>query len=121
MRFGIVYSPYFAARLLPTHRLDAGDVAADLAHARGVLELARRPLEAQVELLLLQLDELVVELVVGHAAQIVLSLHGGHPSLLADARDEARLDRQLGRAKRERLARRSGAARRRSRTGCGRA
>src|SRR5690349_22224219 len=34
--------------LLPGDGLDAGDVAPRLAHARGILELTRGPLEAQV-------------------------------------------------------------------------
>ena len=50
-------------RALAQDGLDARDVAAHLAHPRGVLELAGGPLEAQVELLLLQLSELVAELV----------------------------------------------------------
>ncbi len=41
----------------------ASDVTANCPHARGVLELAGSTLEAQVELLLLQLLQLVVELV----------------------------------------------------------
>ncbi len=44
-------------------RLDAGDVLADFVDARGLLELAGCLLEAQVELLLLQVGELVLELI----------------------------------------------------------
>src|SRR5258708_6702712 len=51
-------------------RLDARDIAADLAHARGILELARGPLETQVEALLLELESLAVELVDGHGPQV---------------------------------------------------
>jgi hypothetical protein len=43
--------------------LDARDVAAHLFHAVGLLQLARRGLEAQVELLLLQLEQLIGKLV----------------------------------------------------------
>src|SRR5215217_1785112 len=56
------------------HRLDAGDVAPHLAHARRALELACSLLETQVELFLLQLDELVLQLILGLGAQIG-SLH----------------------------------------------
>src|SRR6478609_1514404 len=38
------------------------DVAANDAHARGILELARGTLEAQIELLLLELEHFVIEL-----------------------------------------------------------
>jgi len=48
---------------LRLHRLDTGDVAAHRAHASGVLELPRRPLEAQVELLLLEAGQLLAQLV----------------------------------------------------------
>ena len=44
-----------AAALL--HRLDAGNVAPHLTDARGLFELARRLLEAQVELLLLEPEQ----------------------------------------------------------------
>src|SRR5262249_8995407 len=50
--------------------LQARDVAAHLAHARGVFELTGGALEAQVELLLLQLQHLVVDLVDGHDLDI---------------------------------------------------
>src|SRR5687768_12647739 len=67
MRFGIVYSSGLdrSARALGLQRLDAGDLAADFLDPRGALELVGRGLEAQVELLALQLDELVGQLVVG--------------------------------------------------------
>jgi hypothetical protein len=45
-------------------RLDAGDVAPHLAHARGVLELSARPLETQVERFLAEVDQHRVQLVV---------------------------------------------------------
>src|SRR5215204_1260153 len=92
--------------LLPRQRAHAGDVLADLAHARGVLELSGRALEAQVELLLLQRQELILELVRRHCLEIREPLRRFHelPSLLGDALDEARLDRQLRGAEAQRLA-----------------
>src|SRR4051812_18437991 len=70
-RFGIpdLLSLRFGG-LLPRQRAHAGDVLADLAHARGVLELSGRALEAQVELLLLQRQELVLELVRRHRLEV---------------------------------------------------
>src|SRR5690349_7688351 len=53
------------ARTLTQNGLDARDVAAHLADARGVLKLTRSLAEAQVELLLLQGQELLVQLVRG--------------------------------------------------------
>src|SRR4051794_40062361 len=50
--------------------LDARDVTPHDPHPRCVLELSGRPLEAQVELLLLELERLVVELIDRHRAQI---------------------------------------------------
>src|SRR5262249_45116155 len=81
MRFGTSASLLrlrLGGALLPRDRPDAGDVAANLAHPRGVLELARRALKAQVEPLPLELQQLVVELVDGHVPQIVGLEHGGH-------------------------------------------
>src|SRR5262245_62200200 len=52
-----------AGTLLGRDGHDARDIATDLAHARGVLELAGGPLETQVEALLPELERLVVELV----------------------------------------------------------
>src|SRR5271166_1112810 len=63
-------SPRFSGTLLGGNRLDAGDVATDLPHARGVLQLTGRSLKAQVEALLLELESFVVELIDGHGAQI---------------------------------------------------
>src|SRR5512134_2713374 len=60
---------------MPRNRLDPGDVAPDLPHARCVLELARRRLKAQIELLLLQLEQLVAALIGRHGADLV-RLHG---------------------------------------------
>src|ERR1700760_1389106 len=48
----------------------AGDVTANDAHPRSVLQLPTRLLKAQVELLLLQLERLVVELILGHDANV---------------------------------------------------
>src|SRR5262245_2365645 len=94
-----------AGALLRRDGLDPRDVAANLPHPRGVLELACRPLEAQVEPLLLKLESLVVELIDGHVPEII-GLHGhSAPGLFRDALDEARLDRQLGGREPERLAR----------------
>src|SRR5919107_3503525 len=58
------------AHALAQDGLDARDVATHLADACGVLKLARGPAEAQVELLLLQGQELVVELIGGLGTQI---------------------------------------------------
>src|SRR3954451_16968362 len=92
--------------LLPRQRAHAGDVLADLAHARGVLELSGGALEAQVELLFLQRQELVLELVRRHRLEGREPLRRFHelPSLLGNALDEARLDRQLRGAEAQRLA-----------------
>ena len=51
----------FAA--LAADRLDPRDVAADTAHPRGVFELPGGALKAQVELLLLEVQELLLELI----------------------------------------------------------
>src|SRR5262249_54031499 len=104
IRFGISLSSLRLCRpaLLSRDGLEPRDVAAHLAHPRRVLELAGGPLEAQVELLLLELDHLVVDLLDVHAAGFAC-FHG--LILLGDALDEARLDRQLGGGEIERLAR----------------
>ena len=69
IRLGIaaLSSSACAAACCAEHGLDARDVAAHLAHARRALELAGGLLEAQVELLLLQLQELVLQLIGGLA------------------------------------------------------
>src|SRR5476649_49261 len=51
-----------AGALLPGDRFHTRDVAPNDAHARGVLQLTGSPLEAQIELLLLQLEHFVIEL-----------------------------------------------------------
>src|SRR5688500_8469195 len=68
-------------------RLDAGDGAAHLAHPRRLLELVGRRLEAQVELLALQLDELLLQLVVGLDLEIV---DHGHLYLSSSTSDSPR-------------------------------
>src|SRR2546423_8236834 len=62
------------ATLLRRNSLNSRDVATHRAHSRRILELVRRPLESQVELLPLELEGFVVELVDGHRPQIG-SLH----------------------------------------------
>src|SRR5215468_3876917 len=51
--------------------LDTGDVATDLADPRCVRKLPGRPLETQVELLFLELDELVVQLIRRHRPEVL--------------------------------------------------
>src|SRR5437660_325920 len=72
-RFGISCS--LPGGLLAQHRLDAGDVAAHLARAGGLLQLATGLLESQVECFLAQVAQLLLELVVGPRTQIA-GLHG---------------------------------------------
>src|ERR1700722_1530385 len=72
-RFGISCS--LPGGLLAQHRLDAGDVAAHLARAAGLLQLAACLLETQVECFLAQVAQLVLELVVGLGTQVG-GLHG---------------------------------------------
>src|SRR5918999_2358767 len=69
-RFGGALRGRLALALLPRDGLDAGDIAPDHAHPRGILELTRGALKAQVELLLLQLQHLVVELIDGHRSGV---------------------------------------------------
>src|SRR5690348_3571968 len=76
IRFGIDDS--LTRGLLAQHRLDAGDVAADLAHAAGLAELAASLLKAQVERFLAQVAQLFLELILGLGAQIG-GLHGVLP------------------------------------------
>src|SRR5436190_23843843 len=73
-RFGIsLFSLRLGALIL--QRLDASDGAANLAHAARLLELVGRRLEAQVELLALQVTELRLQLVVGLLLEIVDRRH----------------------------------------------
>src|SRR5690606_30005572 len=67
------------AGLLAQGGTHTGDVAADMGHARGILQLTGRLLEAQVELLLLQIGELGSQLVLGLTDQFG-SLHDYAPS-----------------------------------------
>src|SRR5438270_5950309 len=60
---------------LGLQRLDPGDRAANFAHAARLLELIGRRLEAQVELLALQLPQLLLQLVVGLLLEIVDRRH----------------------------------------------
>src|SRR5688500_13281845 len=60
-----------ASGALALKRLDLGDGAAHLANPRRLLELVGGGLEAQVELLALQLAQLLGELVVGLLRKIV--------------------------------------------------
>src|SRR6266516_2549896 len=59
-----------AGALLACDRLDPGDVTTNLPYPRGIFELSSRTLKAQVKLLLLQLEDLLVELVDSHGADI---------------------------------------------------
>src|SRR3954451_13913319 len=77
IRFGICYS--LARGLLAEHRLDAGDIAAHLAHASGLAELTAGLLETQVECFLAQVAELFLELVLRLGAKIC-GLHGFLPT-----------------------------------------
>src|SRR3974377_2242288 len=77
IRFGIAlfFPSRRLARALGDDRLDAREVAAHLAHPGRVVELAARPLEAEVEPLLAQPLDLALELVIGLGAY-VSRLHG---------------------------------------------
>src|SRR5919112_328641 len=79
-RFGIFYPLGLRlSGLLTAQRLHAGDVPTDLAHAAGVFELTRGALKAQVELLLLEVEQLVLQLVRGHRLEVrepLVGLHG---------------------------------------------
>src|SRR5258707_13025412 len=68
--------------LLLRNRSDARDGPTDHAHTRCIFELARRPLKAQIELLLLELQGLVVELVDRHGPESVGFHHAGPPVAL---------------------------------------
>src|SRR5262249_44336074 len=59
-----------ADALLRRNRLHAGDVAPDDAHAGCILELTGGTLKAQIKLLLLQLEHLVIELIERHRSYV---------------------------------------------------
>src|ERR1700741_706462 len=59
-----------SSALLSRNGLHPRNVAADDAHARGILELTGGPLEAQIELLLLQLEHFVIELIERHRSYV---------------------------------------------------
>src|SRR3546814_7587804 len=80
-------------RSIAQDRFDSRDVAANLPHARRVLELATGPLEAQVELLLAQPDQRLLQLVSGLGPHI-FSLHD-LMLLTAQAGDEDRKSTRL--------------------------
>src|SRR5215212_3289565 len=87
-RFGMSCS--LARALLAQHRLDAGDVAAHLAHATRLAELSAGLLETQVECFLAQIAQLFLELVVGLGTQIG-GLHGSLPQPAAPTRATKRV------------------------------
>src|SRR3954452_23438155 len=79
-RFGIpilssTLGRFGRAGALVLKRLDAGDGAAPLAHPRRLLELIGRRLKAQVELLALQVEQLLLQLIVGLDVEIVSRGH----------------------------------------------
>src|SRR3954470_5966183 len=65
----------FGAGAFVLQRLDASDRAANFAHAARLLELVRGRLEAQVELLTLQIAQLLLQLVIGLLLEIVDRRH----------------------------------------------
>src|ERR1700712_5619608 len=83
-RFGIVYSLSLdgGARALALKRLDLRDAAVHLANPGRLLDLVGRGLEAQVELLALQLGQLLDELVVGAGSKIVDLRHLTRPQAM---------------------------------------
>src|SRR5260221_4526762 len=88
IRFGISCS--LTGGLLAQHRLDAGDVAAHLAHAACLAELSAGLLKAQVESFLAQVAQLFLELVIGLGAKIA-GLHGFLPQPSAPTRATKRV------------------------------
>src|SRR5689334_10875152 len=77
-RLGIPLPLRTGLALLREECLDTGNVAPHRAHAGGVLELPTGPLEAQVELLLLELDQRALRLV-GRLHAVVFALHRPTP------------------------------------------
>src|SRR5262245_33484105 len=82
-RFGTLASLSLGGRSTLLQRLDAGDVSPDLAHPVGVLQLAGGPLEAQVELLSLQLEQFVLQLFFAHLLEVGCPLRLLHRLLLS--------------------------------------
>src|SRR4029079_8423063 len=80
LRFG-------SAGALVLNRLDARDRAAHLTHAARLFELVGRRLEAQVELFALQLDQLLLQLIVGLDLEIVDHGHFNVPLPSGSRRD----------------------------------
>src|SRR5271170_2476879 len=87
VRFGILFLSTLrgglfrrAGALDPRNRLQSRDVAPHLAHARGVFQLPAGALEAQVEVLFLELEHLVVDLVERHRSDIG-RLHVTRPTI----------------------------------------
>src|SRR5580704_7038994 len=66
--------------LLRSDGHDARDITSHNAHPRGVLQLPARLLKAQVELLLLELERLVVELILSHDANVGKTAGSFHSS-----------------------------------------
>src|SRR6476661_2288811 len=94
-RFGIpilssALRRFGGASALVLKRLDARDGAAHLANTARLLELVGRRLEAQVELLALQLGQLRLQLIVGLDVQIVLAGHLTFPLRPGSRRGEPR-------------------------------
>src|SRR5215469_4017866 len=77
VRFGISGLLLLLRALLRGDGLDAGDVAAGFLQPRGVFQLPGGALEAQVEALLLQIEDGIVHLVFAHRAD-VFGFHLGH-------------------------------------------
>src|SRR6476661_9760200 len=61
--------------LLCRDRFHPRDIAPDDAHARGILELSRGTLKAQIELLFLELEDFVIKLIERHCS-CVGGFHG---------------------------------------------
>src|SRR4029077_13349801 len=70
VRFGISGLLLLLRALLRGDGLDAGDVAAGFLQPRGVFQLPGGALEAQVEALLLQIEDRVLHLIVAHRADV---------------------------------------------------
>src|SRR5215470_4473451 len=89
IRFGILASLlrlWLRRALLLRDRLDARDVASDRTHARCIFELSGRPLEAEIELLLLELEHLVVELIDSHRPKIFRLRHRHYSAIRSTKR-----------------------------------